>query len=149
MHSQHVNRNFYLSLLEFLLSAKQHIISIGADFGLTSIQAITLLLLDDTQPRPMKNFCLLYHCDASNVTGIVDGLEKKGLVSRRSDPADRRVKVIQLERAGKKMQNAILERMGADHGFLFAPLSETETQQFIHILEKIATANIGAALQEV
>lgn len=148
MHSQRISRHFYLSLLEFLLTAKQHIIAIGAEFGLTNIQAITLLLLDDAQPRPMKNFCMLYRCDASNVTGIIDGLEKKGLVSRQNDPADRRIKVIQLETPGKKLQQAILERLSADNGFLFDPLSEVETQQFVQIVEKLAADSLNTCPQE-
>lgn len=141
MHHHATKPNFYLSLLEFLLSAKQHIIAIGSEFGLTNIQAITLLLIDNTNPRPMKNFCLLYHCDASNITGIVDGLEKKGLVSRRNDPNDRRIKVIQLELAGRKLQQAIIQRLSANNSFLLDPLSDDEKQQFVHIVEKLAAIN--------
>lgn len=135
-----INHTFYLSLLEFLMNAKQHIMAIGAEFGLTSIQAITLLLIDEHRPRPMKSFCRLYHCDASNITGIIDGLEKKGLVSRQNDPNDRRIKVICLESAGKKMQQLIITRLDEANDFLFAPLDDTEKQQFITVVEKIAAA---------
>jgi len=134
----HISHDFYLSLLEFLMTSKQHIMAIGAEFGLTSIQAITLLLIDEHRPRPMKSFCQLYHCDASNITGIVDGLEKKGLVSRQNDPDDRRIKIICLEAAGKQLQQSIITRLDEVNGFLFNPLDETEKQQFIHIVEKIA-----------
>ena len=34
------------------------------------------------------------HCDNSNITGIVDRLEEKGLVERRPADHDRRVKLI-------------------------------------------------------
>ncbi len=122
------------------MTAKQHIVAIGAEFDLTSIQAVTLLLIDEHQPRPMKSFCTLFHCDASNVTGIVDGLEKKGLVSRQSDLSDRRIKVIRLETKGKKLQRTIIERLSTDNGFLFDPLEPEETQQFVRIVEKIAAA---------
>jgi DNA-binding MarR family transcriptional regulator len=131
---------FYLSLLEFLMKAKHHIVVIGDEFGLTSIQATTLLLTDENHPRPMKSFCMLFNCDASNITGIIDGLEQKGLVSRRNDPKDRRIKVICLEAAGKKMQRAIIDRLSADNGFLFDPLSEPEARQFVSIVEKLAQA---------
>jgi DNA-binding MarR family transcriptional regulator len=141
MKHQPIRHQFYLTLLEFLMTAKQHVVAIGAEFDLTSIQAITLLLLDASTPRPMKNFCMLYHCDASNVTGIIDGLETKGLVSRRSDAHDRRIKVIQLEPAGQKMQQHILERLAADSDYLFGPLESAEIQQFVHIVGKLAAAN--------
>jgi DNA-binding MarR family transcriptional regulator len=136
----HITPRFYLSLLEFLLSSKQQIMAIGVELDLTSMQAITLLLIDENHPRPMKNFCLLFHCDASNVTGIVDGLEKKGLVSRQSDANDRRIKVIQLEPAGKQIQQTIMERLDAANDFMLARLSDTEQQQFVHIVQKL-TAN--------
>lgn len=140
MKNTHISHHFYLSLLEFLLTSKQHIVAIGDEFGLTSIQAITLLLIDEHRPRPMKNFCMLYHCDASNITGIVDGLEKKGLVSRQNDPTDRRIKIICLEPAGKKLQQTIIGRLDDVNGFLFDPLNDIEKRQFAGIVEKIAVA---------
>ena len=132
--------NFYLSLLEFLLSAKQRMVSIGAEFGLTSIQAITLLLLDENHPRPMKSFGKLYHCDASNVTGIVDGLEQRGLAERQNDLEDRRIKVVCITPAGKRMQRQIIELLDADNRFLFGPLNSEEAKQFVDIIEKLAQA---------
>jgi DNA-binding MarR family transcriptional regulator len=132
--------SFYLSLIEFLMTAKHHVITIGADFGLTSIQAITLLLVDEYRPRPMKNFCLLFHCDASNITGIVDGLESKGLVSRQNDPTDRRIKTIRLEPAGKAMRRDIIERLEGMDGPLFAALNNEEKKQFAGLVAKIAAA---------
>jgi DNA-binding MarR family transcriptional regulator len=129
---------FYLSLLEFLLSAKQHLVAIGAEYDLSSIQAITLLLLDEQTPRPMKALGQLFHCDASNITGIIDGLEQKGLVARQSDSHDRRIKTIQICPAGKRMQQRIIDRLAHDNGFLFDPLSDSEAEQFIHIVEKLA-----------
>lgn len=138
--NQRIDHTFYFSLLGFLVSAKQHLVAIGGEFGLTGIQAVTLMLIDEAHPRPMKNFCTLFHCDASNVTGIVDGLEQKGLVSRQNDSNDRRIKVICLERTGKKLQTTIIKRLSEDSGFMFDPLTETEAKQFIHIVEKLAAA---------
>jgi len=145
MKSNPIKPAFYFSLLEFLMSAKQHVVAIGAEFGLTGIQAITLLLTDESKPRPMKNFCALYNCDASNITGIIDGLEQKGLVSRQNDPNDRRIKIICLEPSGKKLQRAITDRLATMNGFLFDPLSETEAQQFVSIVEKLAAQRPDSA----
>lgn len=137
---QRTHSNFYLSLIEFLMTAKQHVAAIGDEFGLTSIQAITLLLVDEYAPRPMKSFCMLFHCDASNVTGIMDGLENKGLVSRQNDPKDRRIKIICLEPAGKVMRQTIIERLDGMNGPLFTALNESEKQQFAALITKIAAA---------
>jgi DNA-binding MarR family transcriptional regulator len=141
-----ISQQFYLALFKFLITVKHSMLTFGSEFGLSALQSITLLLLDETKPQPMKNFCVLFHCDASNVTGIVDGLERKGLVSRQNDLSDRRVKVVQLEPAGKRVQEEIIEQMNLSKGFLFDPLSETETEQFIQIVEKFAAAVVPAEL---
>lgn len=129
--------NFYLSLVSFLLHAKQQAILVSSELGITSMQALTLLMIDEANPPSMSGFCKLYVCDASNITGIVDGLEQKGLVSRRPHPTDRRIKIIHLEAAGKKLQAKILERLGATSGPLFANLTSTELQQFAHLIQKL------------
>ena len=136
-----ITTTFYLSLLEFMLSGKQQVITVGSEFGLTSIQALTLLLMNERQPRSMKSLGLLFHCDASNVTGIVDGLEQKGLVSRQNDPNDRRVKTVCVEPAGKHMQQQIIKRLAADGAAMFAPLDDEELSQFMHAMQKLVTAH--------
>ena len=75
---------FYASLLEFVMTSKQSLVALSADFDLTLMQAVTLLIVDIDEPKPMNAFQKLYNCDASNVTGIVDGLEEKGLESART-----------------------------------------------------------------
>ena len=44
----------------------------------------------------MSSLAELLVCDASNITGIADRLEARGLVERRSVGADRRVKTLAL-----------------------------------------------------
>jgi DNA-binding MarR family transcriptional regulator len=138
MDQRNIGTNFYISLLDFLLSAKRHLVMIGAEYDLTNIQAITLILLDDKTDCPMKRLSQMFYCDASNVTGIVDGLESKGLVERRSDPDDRRIKTIAILPAGKRLQQQILDRLAEDNGYMFDSLTDDEAKQFVCIVQKIA-----------
>jgi MarR family transcriptional regulator, organic hydroperoxide resistance regulator len=71
----------------------------AAAAGLTAAQAMFLLMIDS--PMSMRQLAQRMGCDASNVTGIVDRLEAKGLVVRTADRADRRVKRIARTAAGK------------------------------------------------
>ncbi|MFI2288725.1 MarR family winged helix-turn-helix transcriptional regulator [Streptomyces niveus] len=64
----------------------------AAEHSLTGAQARVLGLLS-IQPMPMRRIAQKLKCEPSNVTGIVDRLESRGLVERRPDPADRRVKL--------------------------------------------------------
>lgn len=140
MNRPAITPTFYLSLLEFLLSGKQQVIAVGAEFGLTSMQVVTLLLIDKQHARPMKDLSTLFHCDASNMTGIIDGLEQKGLVSRQNHPKDRRIKVVCIEPAGERMRQEIIEGLIHDGRSLFDPLSSEELAQFIHAMKKLAVA---------
>ena len=50
-------------------------------------------------------------CDNSNVTGLVDRLEARGLVERRSAEGDRRVKALTITPAGLELRELVLEIM--------------------------------------
>lgn len=149
MKQQAIPSSFFMSLVEFLVSAKHQVMAISSEFGLTSMQAMTLLLTDNGKPRSMSNLCKIYGCDASNITGIVDGLEQKQLVSRQSHPNDRRIKIIKLEPKGAQLKTKILQATAASSGFLFDPLNQSETEQLIDIIEKLAKANLSNKLSAV
>lgn len=76
-----------------------------AELDLTLPQAMLLRSLD--QPMLMKDVAGRLHCDASNVTGIVDRLEVRGLVSRRGRPGDRRAKELTLTASGAEMRRRV------------------------------------------
>ncbi|MGW0391679.1 MarR family winged helix-turn-helix transcriptional regulator [Streptomyces sp. NPDC003042] len=64
----------------------------AARHQLTGAQAKVLTMLT-LEPLPMRRLAKKLRCEPSNVTGIIDRLESRGLVERRPDPADRRVKL--------------------------------------------------------
>lgn len=64
----------------------------AAAHSLTGAQARVLGLLS-LEPMPMRRIAQKLKCEPSNITGIIDRLETRGLVERRPDPADRRVKL--------------------------------------------------------
>jgi DNA-binding MarR family transcriptional regulator len=68
---------------------------------LTGAQARVLALLS-AGPMPMRQIAQRLKCEPSNVTGIVDRLEARGLAERRADPADRRVKLAAATTAGSE-----------------------------------------------
>jgi DNA-binding MarR family transcriptional regulator len=82
-----------------------------AELGLTFAQAHALRLLDPDRPLPMSALAERLFCDASNVTGIADRLEARGLVERRAGEGDRRVKTLALTRAGADLRDRVHEIM--------------------------------------
>jgi|SRR5580765_2971550 MarR family transcriptional regulator, organic hydroperoxide resistance regulator len=79
--------------------------------GLSFAQAHALRMLDPDEPMPMSALAERLFCDASNVTGIVDRLEARGLVERRAYEGDRRVKALTLTQAGAEVRDRALAVM--------------------------------------
>ncbi|MEU6065935.1 MULTISPECIES: MarR family winged helix-turn-helix transcriptional regulator [Streptomyces] len=74
----------------------------AGEHTLTGAQARLLSLLS-LEPLPMRKLAQKLKCEPSNVTGIVDRLESRGLVERRPDPADRRVKLAAATDEGRQV----------------------------------------------
>ncbi|MDB5160409.1 MAG: transcriptional regulator, MarR family [Candidatus Saccharibacteria bacterium] len=130
---------FHIALLEFLMTAKQGMINIAKEYDLTPIQATTLILVDNDHPKPMNAFQKIYSCDASNVTGIVDGLQEKNLAYRGELPDDRRVKTILLTPEGGVVQERLVESITQIDNTILKDLTEEELASFKAIIIKLAT----------
>ena len=108
----------------------------AAAHGLSGAQA-RLLGLVVTEPRPMSRLAYVLRCEPSNVTGLVDRLERHGLVERRPDPQDRRVKLIAPTGAGAELY----AKVWADLNFAADPLrglARDERITFRDLLRKAA-----------
>jgi len=95
-----------------------------------------LHLIEPDRPVPMGRLADTLACDASNVTGLVDRLEARGLVQRLPSPADRRVKVIQLTPTGSRLRTRLLQRMTADT-LPLSKLSLKEQRLLVRMLETL------------
>jgi DNA-binding MarR family transcriptional regulator len=83
--------------------------AIAAELDLSPPQAIVIRLL--SEPRPMGDLATAMHCDNSNITGIVDRLEERGLVKRQPADYDRRVKLIAITEAGSRLRDELNRRL--------------------------------------
>ncbi|MEU5463447.1 MarR family winged helix-turn-helix transcriptional regulator [Streptomyces althioticus] len=90
----------------------------AAEHALTGAQAKLLSLLS-LEPLPMRRLAQRLKCEPSNVTGIVDRLEARGLVERRPDPGDRRVKLAAATDEGRRVARGLRESLR----FARAPLA--------------------------
>jgi len=111
--------------------------------GLSFAQAHALRLLDPEEPMPMSALAERLFCDASNVTGIADRLEARGLVRRQSAEGDRRVKALTITPAGMKLREQVMELMSQPPDAI-AALSEADQRALRDIIAR-AVANLQAA----
>jgi DNA-binding MarR family transcriptional regulator len=122
-------------MIDVLRAQKFWVDQIAGDFDMTSLMLKTLHELPTDGSMTMKDLAAQLWCDASNVTGIIDRLELRGLVERRPSATDRRVKCIILTPAGKRMRRKIDDRFNESPPAI-AALSEADQQALKEILER-------------
>lgn len=108
---------------------------IARDLGLRPPAFGTLRVLD--RPRTMSEVADLLHCDNSNVTGIVDVLEEKGLAVRRPSEQDRRVKLIGLTAEGSRLRGRLVRAVERPPEWL-RRLSEADQRALRDLLQRAA-----------
>lgn len=123
-------------LTRLLLERRVQLPALAAEFELSPVQCHVLHLLEPGQPVPMGRLAENLSCDASNVTGLVDRLESRGLLARQPSPADRRVKVLVLTPAGARVRTQLQKRLAAPPD-PFRRLSATDQRALVRILERL------------
>lgn len=112
-----------------------HFAARAAEFGLSAAEAKLLLALEVAEPTPMRVLARRLGYDPSNLTGIVDKLENRGVVRRRADPADRRVKAVVVTELGSALGAEFGARLRADAGPVEA-LGESELRDLRDLLKR-------------
>ena len=123
-------------LMRFFFAQREHLPGWAEQFGLSSIQCHALHLIEPDRPMPMSRLARALACDASNVTGLVDRLESRGVVQRVPSTTDRRVKAVGLTAAGAKLRGELLQRV-AMRPHPLSRLSRAERRLLVEILEKL------------
>ncbi|GHG94433.1 MarR family transcriptional regulator [Comamonas sp. KCTC 72670] len=103
-------RQAWTLLFELMHTHMRNFPALAAEFDLSPVQAHVLRQLGEG-PLAMSTLAAYLSCDASNVTGLVDRMEARGLVVRRSSEQDRRVKRLVLTEEGAALRERLLQRM--------------------------------------
>jgi DNA-binding MarR family transcriptional regulator len=130
------------SMAELFASMLTRAEEVAQQFGVPIFFLKALQRLDC--PMAMKDLGQRLHCDPSFVTSIADMLEKRGLASRESDPADRRVKRIVLTPAGMELRQRLENEIMANLPWRQA-LDADERGCLLGLLRKIVPAGAAQA----
>jgi MarR family transcriptional regulator, organic hydroperoxide resistance regulator len=133
-----------LGLLAVADRLRQHWTNHAAALGLSNAQVKVLLTLVPGQPEPMRSLATRLDYDASNLSALIDRLERRGAVQRRSAEGDRRVKALLLTPAGEKLRADFWSGLVADPGPL-APLDEAQLSTLIEVLAALGVTPEGTA----
>ena len=121
-------------LSDLFLLQRPRMMALCREFDLFPPQLMVLKILDE--PRPMSDVATAMACDSSNLTGITDRLEERGLVRRAADPADRRVKLLVLTKEGEALRREVLDRLNQPPPGAVDALSEADLRQLDALLRK-------------
>jgi DNA-binding MarR family transcriptional regulator len=134
METSQVQNNLYWYLLRTAISAKHDLMKVADKYGLTVMQLYTLCLLEDDKSIPMKSLSSMLHCDASNLTGIVDRLFSNEYIKREENPLDRRVKMITLTPKGADMCKKIFLELPSHQPAGLNSLSDDQKEELTELL---------------
>ncbi len=110
-----------------------------SSYGITPSQFDMLTVLSEQGMIPLNKLSESLCCACSNVTGIVDRLERDGLVRRERSQEDRRVILLGLTQKGQELWSSV--PCGACCGIgLDDILNKDEQSELRRILEKLIAA---------
>ena len=112
---------------------KQHVISLSVE------QFVILRLLHETDGRPQNDMALVTDRHKASLTRLLDNMENNHLVTRITDPDDKRVNRIHLTKHGKAVFQQTLPVIKEGIDEIQQGLSEQEIKTLIAILTKVQT----------
>ena len=95
----------------FRTHMRPRFMAVAAEADLSPPQIMALQMLQPDTPVAMSKLADALACDNSNVTGLVDRLEARGLVERQADERDRRVRMLVVTPEGVRLRERIAELM--------------------------------------
>jgi MarR family transcriptional regulator, organic hydroperoxide resistance regulator len=113
---------------------KSHFQSHYAERRLSSAQACMLQGL--TEPMSQREAAQRLGYDPSNITALADALEAKGLVERRLDSSDRRVRRLARTPEGERLSRD-LDQSLSDPPEALSRLSPHEQEDLLRLLSKV------------
>ena len=108
-----------------------------SEFGLSEPQAELVRVLAMESPLLQREAARRLRCDPSNITGLADQLESRGLVERRVQQGDRRLRPLALTAAGHDLWTGLLRRVGEPPEAI-TRLSEEDQLRLRDVLQQVA-----------
>ena len=105
--------------------------------GLTPLQFAALMKLAEVGEASQNRLGRLTAMDPNTVQGVVQRLERRGLIERRPHPNDRRRVNLALNAEGIALANSLVAQGQAISAQTLEPLSTEEQAQFVQLLSKL------------
>ena len=114
-----------------------------SQYGLSQPQFFLLIALYESDDILITRLAEKVALDKSTLTGILDRLERDGLVTRLASPGDRRALTVHLTEKARLLQNNLTQIYNETNQLFFLRLSDHERVIFDEILKKLEVASDG------
>ncbi|MGD0604545.1 MAG: MarR family winged helix-turn-helix transcriptional regulator [Streptosporangiaceae bacterium] len=112
--------------------------------GLRPRHLVALNLLSEHGAASQQGLVEALSLDPSNVVGLLNELEERGLITRRRDPADRRRHIVELSAGGQNELCLAQARLSRVEDDLLGALSRDERATLYRLLARAVDAVGGA-----
>jgi DNA-binding MarR family transcriptional regulator len=106
--------------------------------GLTMWGYVVLLALGEEPVRTQAALAESIGADKTRIIGVLDELQRGGLIRRDPDPADRRVNLLSLTAEGRHRRAAAQAGIQAQEERLLGRLSPADRDAFVRVLQTIS-----------
>ena len=109
--------------------------------GITPVQYAALYAALRQPGLDQRTLASTIGFDTSTIGGVIDRLEKRGLIERQASPTDRRVRLLQVTPAGAALLDVLIPAMLKAQQRMLTPLPEAERGHFMALLKTAVDGN--------
>jgi DNA-binding MarR family transcriptional regulator len=116
-----------------------------ADFDVTPVQFAALATVQRQPGMDQRTLARTIGFDTSTIGGVIDRLERRGLMQRSASPEDRRVRLLTLTAEGQVMLKALVPGMLRAQERILAPLPAADRPRFMQMVDALVAGNNDAS----
>jgi DNA-binding MarR family transcriptional regulator len=117
----------------------------AAGTGITPVQFAALVAVREHPGIDQRTLAARIAFDTSTIGGVVDRLERDGLMQRQTSPTDRRARVLNLTDAGHKAVDALVPAVQRTQQRILAPIPKARRREFYDLLRMAVQGNNDAS----
>jgi len=123
-------------LLRELIAAEEPIL---AAHNVSMWGYVVLVALDGSSVRTQAALAAAIGADKTRIIRDLDELQRRGLIERTPDPDDRRVRLLAITPAGRRLKNAVQEEIQRGEERRLAELSRDDRRTFLRVLRRLSS----------
>jgi DNA-binding MarR family transcriptional regulator len=109
--------------------------------GITPVQYAALHAAVQQPGLDQRTLASTIGFDTSTIGGVIDRLERRGLIARQASPTDRRVRLLHVTPAGAALLEDLIPGMLKAQQRMLSPLPASQRAGFMAMLKTVVEAN--------